>query len=407
MAGTPERLRTRNIPALDGYRAAAALMVLTTHVGFATGAILWPGGGPLIGRMDFGVALFFLLSGFLLAQPWFLAAGGHRGWPQTASYLRRRAARILPAYWIAMAAALLLLAQNAGATVGDWLRYALLVQVYSEPSVYAGLTHMWSLAVEVSFYALLPPLMWLMIRWRRHRPNLPTLTPILLALLVAGLGCRLLALGLLQDTMAGLWLPGYLDWFALGMIAGHARVLTLSDEPPPWVRTLQDVAADGVTCVGIGVLLFVLSTTPVAGPVTLDQATVWEGMVKHVLYGAAAFFMLLPAYLGPRGSRVERVMTVRPLRALGLISYGIFLWHLLLLELLQPLLGLNLFGGGFWLLWPVTVVASIVVATLSWFVVERPLLMRAHATTWVRAVPSIPDAADTREDLPRQRGRNA
>jgi peptidoglycan/LPS O-acetylase OafA/YrhL len=390
--GTIERIREWDIPALDGYRALASLLVLTTHVGFATGAILWEGIGPVVGRMDFGVALFFLLSGFLLSQPWLRAAEGTRGWPNPRIYLVRRGVRIFPAYWIAMAVALIVLPQNTAATPADWVRYGLLAQIYSEPTVYGGLTHMWSLAVEVSFYVVLPALMWLALRWRRAPAAQPrTMTPVIVALLVVGFGFRLLALGPLRGTMAGVWLPGYLDWFAAGMLASYARVVAGRDAVPRWARALRDMAADGTTSVLIGVLLLIISFTPVAGPVTLDQPTVWEGLVKHGLYGASAFFLLLPAFLGRPTGVVSRAMSVPVLRRLGQISYGIFLWHLLLLELLQPALGLSLFGGGFWLLWPATVAASVVVATLSWLLVESPLLTRAHASTRVRAVPALPD----------------
>ena len=56
---------------LDGYRAVAALMVVITHVAFSTGVVTTTGTwGHLLGRLDFGVALFFLMSGFLLYRPW-------------------------------------------------------------------------------------------------------------------------------------------------------------------------------------------------------------------------------------------------------------------------------------------------------------------------------------------------
>ena len=87
----------RPFPLLDGYRAIAAFMVLTTHVAFNTGEIRTPVLGPLLGRMDFGVTLFFLLSGFLLYRPWARAAMVDRAGPAVGGYALRRAARILPA----------------------------------------------------------------------------------------------------------------------------------------------------------------------------------------------------------------------------------------------------------------------------------------------------------------------
>ena len=65
----------RTFPTLNAVRGIGALMVLTTHAAFNTGQILrgWPGGA--LARLDFGVPLFFVLSGFLLSRPFFLAIG--------------------------------------------------------------------------------------------------------------------------------------------------------------------------------------------------------------------------------------------------------------------------------------------------------------------------------------------
>ena len=65
----------RTFPTLNAVRGIGALMVLTTHAAFNTGQILrgWP--GAVLARLDFGVPLFFVLSGFLLSRPFFLAIG--------------------------------------------------------------------------------------------------------------------------------------------------------------------------------------------------------------------------------------------------------------------------------------------------------------------------------------------
>ena len=84
----------RVVPALDGLRAVAAGAVLLTHVAFRTGQTQAGAGGAVLARFDAGVAVFFVLSGFLL-------------YPATrplGRYALRRAARILPAYWVLLAA---------------------------------------------------------------------------------------------------------------------------------------------------------------------------------------------------------------------------------------------------------------------------------------------------------------
>lgn len=77
-ARAEERFVDRSFPTLDAVRAAGALMVVLTHCAFNTGQINHGWSGAALSRMDFGVALFFVVSGFLLARPWFLAAQRER-----------------------------------------------------------------------------------------------------------------------------------------------------------------------------------------------------------------------------------------------------------------------------------------------------------------------------------------
>ena len=93
---------TARLPALDGLRAVAALLVVATHAAYLTGFTV-NGGllGRLAGRGDFGVAIFFALSGFLLHHG--LVADARDGRTDLRAYAVRRAARVLPAYWVTLA----------------------------------------------------------------------------------------------------------------------------------------------------------------------------------------------------------------------------------------------------------------------------------------------------------------
>src|SRR5215831_326317 len=93
---------------LDGLRAAAAAAVLLTHVGGLTGYTVT--GTPVswvLSRGDVGVPIFFTLSGLLLYRPWAAAALTGSQTVPLGTYLRRRALRILPAYWAVVTVALL------------------------------------------------------------------------------------------------------------------------------------------------------------------------------------------------------------------------------------------------------------------------------------------------------------
>ena len=90
-------------PAMDGYRALAALAVLLAHVALLSGIVRTNTAfGPYLARADVGVSVFFLLSGFLLYRPFVAARLAGRPSGSLGGYVRRRALRILPAYWFAL-----------------------------------------------------------------------------------------------------------------------------------------------------------------------------------------------------------------------------------------------------------------------------------------------------------------
>ena len=115
-SATPTRDRT--FPTLNAVRGTGALMVVATHSAFNTGQILrgWTGG--VLARLDFGVPLFFILSGFLLSRPFFLAMARGDRRPSVRHYLWKRVLRVLPLYWVVVAVALLFDPANHGPRAG-------------------------------------------------------------------------------------------------------------------------------------------------------------------------------------------------------------------------------------------------------------------------------------------------
>ena len=206
----------RRFGALDGLRALGALAVLSTHVGFESGDAL---SGPfrgLLSRFDAGVAVFFVISGFLLYRPHLVAPVEARSRPATRNYLWHRALRILPALWIATAMAGVLLQHDKGVDLALYLRHATLIHIYFENHQIAGLSQMWSLATEGAFYVLLPLLAWLL-----SRIGLAGRMDVYRQLMVLGLfgvaGPVWMAVTASYGPRSGgLWLPGYLGCSGLG-----------------------------------------------------------------------------------------------------------------------------------------------------------------------------------------------
>jgi peptidoglycan/LPS O-acetylase OafA/YrhL len=389
---------TRTFPALDGYRAFAALAVLTTHVGFATGQTLSGPLGSLVHRLDFGVTLFFLLSGFLLYRPHVVAVMTASRAPRTVPYLWHRALRVLPAYWAAVVLALLLVRGNEGGAlpVSVWLQQLLLLQTYQQDGLVPGLTQMWSLGAEVAFYLALPLLAaWLCARGhgdplRVARRQLTLLG--LVAMLSLGWNVWMRTTERLDVDLGGLWLPTFLDWFALGMALAVVHSLRATCPRTSWPRWLvtvdQAVTGSPWSCIAVGAGLFAIATTPVAGPLQLVIPAPSEAITKHVLYGATAFILLLPGVLGRPDRGPARWLSTAPLRWLGTVSYGIFLFHLIVLDLVLSQQERAYFTGGFLPVLVPTVVGSIVVAAVSWYGLERPLM---RLRTWGPGKPREPN----------------
>lgn len=148
------------------------------------------------------------------------------------------------------------------------------------------------------------------------------------------------------------------------------------------------------TCLIIGALLFWLSTFPLAGPYGLAPLTAWEWTIKHYLYGMSAFFLLAPVMLG-RWAPLSRVLGNAPMAWLGTVSYGVYLWHLPLLIALTHWFDWPVFGGHFVSMLLLTAGCATVVAALSWYALERPLLVN-FSRPWRRR-PQHRDGDDERQ----------
>lgn len=362
----------RGFPTLNGVRAVAALMVVGTHTAFNTGRILDGWTGAVLARFDFGVTLFFVLSGFLLSRPFLLASAESRPHPSWRHYLWKRALRVLPLYWAVVVAAMLLDPLNQDGSRADWISQLTLTQIYRGDFLGSSLTQMWSLCAEVAFYLLLPALCGLLTL---GRPGLHLRSVLTRCLLIGALGLAW------QASVAPIpgyrghyaqWLPGYLPWFLSGVLMAAVSA-SLQARPRP--HLLDRVATDLGGCWVAATAFFAIACSPIAGSRTLGTPGPWEGGLKAALYLAAGTLLVLPLVFGAeREGRVRTWLASNTMVWLGDISFGIFCVHVLVLNLAFPALGIEVFTGRFLTMLVVTLGVSITVAAISYRWFERPIL---------------------------------
>lgn len=367
-------------PALDTMRAVAALAVLTTHVAFWGGAYTQPYWGPALARLDIGVAVFFVLSGFLLSRPYWARARDGRPAPPTSPYLVKRALRIVPVYLVAVAVALLVLPGNDGAGAGTWAKTLLMLNIYADESLPHGLTQMWSLGTEVAFYLVLPLLMALVLARRGGPVRLGRrVAPMCAVLIGVNLAWILAVVPRLDDVPGspGLWLPAYATWFGTGLAIAAAQV-QLDGLAPSGRRSaahaLRELGRLPGTCWTAALALFALAATPIAGPYSLLPATLGEAVTKNLLYAAIAALVILPAVFADPRRPFGRALEAPALRHVGHISYGIFCLHLVVLELVADWRDVELFSGDTAELFVLTLAGTLLVSELAYRVVEQPFM---------------------------------
>ncbi|QIX26417.1 acyltransferase [Nocardioides sp. JQ2195] len=377
---TTEEMRARaaertTFPVLDTLRAVGALAVLTTHTAFWAGAYTEHGvAGRALARMDVGVAIFFVLSGFLLSRPWFLRAARGAAAPELGRYYVKRLLRIMPVYLVTAVIALALIRENRGHDLLGWLTTLSLTDIYVHPSMPAGLTQMWSLATELSFYLVLPLVMWLAIG-RQLRPArvLVTLSVLCIIAVLWHLGLSTQVPGV-EHRAVHEWLPAFLIWFSIGIGLGLLQVLhALGRLDRHTVARLEAAASTPGSLWLVAAGLLLVATSPLAGPTLLTAPTEIQSLTKNLLYagigGAVVFSGVFTA-----DNRWARAMSHPLPRHLGHISYSLFCIHLPVLHLVMWLTGHDLFAGHLLQIFLLTLVLSLAASEVLYRFVEMPFM---------------------------------
>jgi peptidoglycan/LPS O-acetylase OafA/YrhL len=394
MAASPGSVRPASrIAGIEGLRAFAAGAIVVLHafsIPAAAGLIVNPGwlSVTTIPLTD-GVTLFFVLSGFLLWRPFASAIASGRDLPSLGRYARNRVLRILPAYWAVLAVSALVLQSVrlvpvsahplAGALHDPVLlvKDALLVQELSPGTLSSGIEPAWSLAVEVTFYVLLPLLgllaAWLATRAASRRRRLAAaLAPAALLVLVALAGKLVATLvlpgpeGAFRNTWHSVLDRSFLthaDLFAAGMLVAVLRVEYEQGRFELSGRLRIITSCTLVYAAPLGFGFYYGVPHYVGEPLT---ALLFAVLVARVVTSPS----------GEGRSALVRLLERRPLVAAGTASYSAFLWSFPVTVFLTQH-GLLLKGRALWHV-PVNyaIVISVVagLSAITYLVVEQPAL---------------------------------
>jgi peptidoglycan/LPS O-acetylase OafA/YrhL len=400
-------MRPRYFPLFDSLRGVAAMSVLTFHVVLLTPRI---GIGP-VGRSaavlgNVGVELFFVISGFLLYRPFVAARVDGRPPQPLRVFFRRRALRILPAYWVILTIQAIYPGVH-GPFSGDFWRYYGFLQLYDSDTVSLGMPVAWSLCVEVTFYLALPVWAWALRRVRLGGARGGWQRAELAALALAAAGGFAVQLLMVHhrglETLAQT-LVGQAPYFAVGMALAvlsvasshrtgeHPAVTFVRRRPEAcWLGAIAAWAALAVL-VPDGGIFGAIRRTDLLGVGGIAATT--------ALQMAFVALVALPAVFGDGDGGVpRRVLAWRPVAWIGMVSYSLYLWHLPIAELLgldrlsaqYSASGLDLVHhvGGVepaLALWPLTLVAALALSAVTFYAVELPFIRRAGSQT--RALPA-------------------
>ncbi len=382
----------RVYPGLDGLRGVAVLAVLLYH-----GGVSWSGGGFL------GVEMFFVLSGFLITS---LLVGewGRSGRIALRAFWARRARRLLPALF-ALVAAIGVYYALAGPTkavpglqgdgistllyFSNWHQVAAGTNYFAASGPVSPLQHTWSLAIEEQFYLLWPLLVLGVLGLaRRRRACERRSLQVLLGVSLSGALIASVEMALLFSSGRGLDRVYYgTDTRATGLLLGAALAIALA------IRRTAHPARPAAATPRLALLwarqaLAVASVATIAllvtGIVLADGDDAWVYPFGMLATDAAMVVLIAAIVLRPQALGA-RLMALAPLRGLGKISYGLYLWHFpLFLWLDESSTGQR--GPALLIL---RLAVTLAVSLVSYTIVEQPIRQRRRPAWVVRGLTPV------------------
>lgn len=370
-APEPVIRRAERYQQLEAQRAIAVVIIVVFHVfQYCDVAHNLYRGTPayrFLDSLDAMVPWFFVITAFLLFEPIARSVVDGRHGFSARAFLRRRAVRIVPAYYVVV---LVVWFSRQHSLPGDWrdlLEHLTFTQVFDEKRIFYTNGPASALSVEVFFYLLLVLISVAVLAAgrrlasRRWRITLLVATTTLLA--AVSVAWKAWSFAVEHRPTTGSFTTWFgpvanFDAFAVGMAVAVVAA-TLKESRPLSSRR----------CVGLRVVALAI----IAAAFVTRQANTWPAVYFYSACSVGFGGLVAAAVFGPCGDRWDRVLSCRPLLAVGAISYGIYLWHEPTMLALPGLDGLVRQAPSAFLRDSVVVlVASTLTGWLSFYLVERP-----------------------------------
>lgn len=354
----PDRPASKTwLPSLDGLRAIAVILVFLEHV---TGNVLESSssdrtlttffnfGHAGMGRS--GVYLFFVLSSFLLTSQLLRPSVKFRSFSLWINYGFKRFIRIYPLYLFVLLVYV----------VFPSFKYSF-HDLAAHLALQAAGNHFWTIPVEVKYYFILPGIAWLISKLTQRSLLLAVLTMFSLMLISELIEATIW-------TSARLSVLPHLSIFLIGSLAAliHSQLLDQAEQPGR-VKTAMEVLSI-LAVLGIAISL---QTQPVhlawlwlfGSEMPMIAGNHWLYQLHGLLWA-----VLLVCHLHGRGW-ISHALSWKPLRYIGVVSFGIYLWHIAVLGYLDAHLALP----GFAKVAAIAIV-TVAVATVTYITIEKPTL---------------------------------
>jgi peptidoglycan/LPS O-acetylase OafA/YrhL len=373
-------------PLTVGLRGIAAIAIIVGHAWFFTGGF---GGftnslpNRLVVRWDGVVAIFFMLSAFLLYRPMIAHRAGGPASPTIPAYAWRRFLRLYPAYWVALTV-LAILPGLFGVFSHNWWAFYGLVDFLSlehfhagvcppEEEFRCGLPQSWTLGIDLTFYVALPfyaALAALLVRGRAVATWMRSELALLALLTVAALWAGGAPLDLRGESWFHYSFLGHFYWFGVGLALAIVSVAYSNRKRRP--SPIRFVEAHPLLCWVAGFGIYLITVLVFSDAPFVFDFNNSEYLMMNLIQGVGGILFFLPAAFGnPNRGLPARILGHPALMWVGLISYGLLLWHGTVAVMLGSLFGS---GEGYWTVLIAEIVIAVPMAVLSYYFVERPLM---------------------------------